>query len=93
MQSPLYVDLSVSVSVSARSLTYVHVVEALVDVRELAVVRDVLVDLDLALEVVCARFDKLNTCDAAIYAYPRPSQGSRCGPSHHRRPYHATHDQ
>ena len=32
--------------------THVHVVEALVDLLELAVVRDVLVDLHLALEVV-----------------------------------------
>ena len=70
-----------------------HVVEAFVDLGELAVVGDVLVDLDLALEVVCARVDKLNTCNIATYAYPRPGQGSRCGPSHPRRPYHATHDQ
>ena len=32
--------------------THVHVVEALVDLSERAVVGDVLVDLDLALEVV-----------------------------------------
>ena len=35
-----------------------HVVEAFVDLGELAVVGDVLVDLDLALEVVCARVER-----------------------------------
>lgn len=33
--------------------TYVHVVEALIDIVELAVVRDIFVDLDLALKIVC----------------------------------------
>lgn len=32
--------------------TYVHVVEALEDVRQLPVVCDVLVDLDLTLEII-----------------------------------------
>lgn len=34
-------------------MTYVHVAEALVDLGEGAMVRDVLVDLDFSLQVVC----------------------------------------
>lgn len=53
MQSPPYNVALSSKTTMKTGGTYVHVVEALIDIVELAVVRDIFVDLDLALKIVC----------------------------------------
>lgn len=55
--------------------------ETLVDICESTVVSDILVDLDLALEVVCTEITVLLHFVAGnISTYPQQDQGARCDP-------------
>ena len=56
-----------------------HVVEAFVDLGELAVVGDVLVDLDLALEVICQQVSAVALRTGAA-SYLRRVPGFPCDP-------------
>lgn len=75
--------------------TYVHVMESLIDFVEFAVVSDVLVNLDLALQVV---YNSKMVTPIHVYislnsTCLRRDRAAQCGPSHHRKQNHAKYDQ